>query len=216
MIRNCLPLLRKISTNRLPWLILGKGPSFARRGEIDFRQYNVFAISDTANFVDAAVVHCMDAEAMARIEPVGSPRVVVPWRPHIGYKSTEVTLMNLIASDTDDWFKPLGVKVLNWFNTDRLYSFNSSTSRLPPNPDLSIVKVKVSTAVAAFSLLTSAGIALVYCLGVDGGELYSPEFDKAHLMANGRSFGDQFQAIKNLEKNRQARLIPLLRDKLCE
>lgn len=178
-----------------PWLVLGKGPTFDRRGEVDLAAYRVLAINDTCAVVEADLVHLTDVAALGRVRDkiLGAATVVMPWHPHVDHSPGEKTLFELAAGD----------ELLSRLEAGgRLVSYNSTVARkLPKNPDLREIRVRYFSAVAAVNLLRAAGVAEIRTLGVDGGKEYASAFSHQTPLRNGRaSFDDQGKEIRSKAK----------------
>ena len=175
-----------------PWLIFGKGPSFARRKEFDLSGYKTVALNhavreqpvDVAHLIDLDVLHdcAREIEANARF-------VVMPWIPHVNCAVGDKTLGNLVRDDS-------ALRRLS--ESGRLLWYNFGTAK-SPNGEEPVVPAGWFSAEAVLNLLAMAGVRRVRSLGVDGGISYSSEFDDLAdktLLANGHeSFDRQFANI---------------------
>ena len=115
--------------------------------------------------------------------------VVLPWVPHIKNRPGGRNLGDL--TETSSMLRRLNEQ-------SRLVWYNHSRAR-QRNGDSPVVRVRFFSAVAALNLLAQAGARKVRSLGIDGGAIYSQEFDDLKtktLLANSRSsFDRQFEEI---------------------
>ncbi len=185
------------------WVLLGKGPSFSHRHDVDLRGSYTFGLNHVCRELPLDVTHAIDldvidhcADALFRHAGV----LVLPWRPHVpderwlrrlrgAVTPSEVTLETLADSHP----------VLRHFAaSDRLLWYNASSSDRPA-PDSPVVTVRYFSAVAALNLLALAGVREVRSLGIDGGTAYSEAFadldDRTRLKGPHRSFDPQFTAM---------------------
>lgn len=195
------------------WLILGKGPSFARYLELDLKPYHLFAIGDTCRFIWTDLVHFSDYEAFRRsadalriqagLDHHCAAKVVMPWHPHVKHKPHQRSLEDWLAHDSE---------LYRLHAQGRLLSYNSTVAhKMLANPDLATVRVRFFSAVAVLNILAQAGIKVVRTLGIDGGREYAGCFDKAPLGANGRaSFDVQFGEIQRTIRRHQLSCRPLV------
>jgi hypothetical protein len=187
-----------------PWLLLGKGPGFARRGAYDLRGFRTFGLNHVCREMTVDVAHAIDLDVVDQCGPRLLDRVgvlVMPWHPHVpdphrphwaprkAIAVSERTLEEIAA----------GHPVLRQLVAEqRLLWYNSSTARTH-RPDSPVVPVRFFSAVAALNLLGMAGARTVRSLGIDGGRSYSGEFadlEGVTKLAGGqRSFDLQFEEM---------------------
>jgi hypothetical protein len=174
------------------WLVLGKGPSFAKRSQYDLSQFKTISLNhavreqpvDLAHMIDADVLqHCGDA-----IEK-NAGRLVTPWYPHVNNVAGSKTLGQLC--DEIPLLRRLSEQGrLLWYNLDSAPAVHE--------PSL-VVHVKWNSAEAVLRLLAIAGARHVRSLGVDGGATYSKEFadleDKTLLKSGHADFDGQFREM---------------------
>jgi hypothetical protein len=177
-----------------PWLILGKGPSFAKFDPALAGQFRIVALNHAVREVrcDLAVMMDLDvADACGESLATNAAFVAMPWRPHVSFKPSRATLPELTQA------RP----VLQALARDgRLIAFNAESAReMPSLAGEPLTNVAFSCAEAALNLLADNGAKEVRTLGVDGGTTYADAFsdlDKKTLLANGRdSFSDQFKGF---------------------
>lgn len=182
---------------RQPWLILGKGPSFAKRDQFDLLRYCTVSLNHVLREVAVDVAHVIDVDVIADLGcsllDSNCRVLVMPWHPHLHNRPCGKTLQEF----ADD------IEALHQLNQQgRLLWYNLSTARGRPHLNSPIVDVRYFSAEAALGLLVKAGVKQVRSLGVDGGASYAGQFkdlDGKTLLANGRrSFNKQFEHIAEI------------------
>jgi hypothetical protein len=175
-----------------PWLILGKGPTFAARSQFDLTKFHLLSLNHAVREQSVALAHMIDLDVVdacgeALVEHAG--HVVLPWLPHVRNAVGTRPLAQVVP----------GHPVLRRLAAEgRLlwYDLSTAPKRYGPGP---VVRATHFSAEAAVSLLALAGVRRVRSLGVDGGVVYSSEFDDLAdrtLLANGHpAFDLQFQGI---------------------
>jgi hypothetical protein len=175
-----------------PWLILGKGPSFARRKEFDLTRFHLLSLNHAVREQPVLAAHVIDLDVIdscADILEQNARVLVMPWYPHVHNEVGNQALSDLVER----------MPVLQRFESEnRLLWYDLSTSRLRHGA-APVVEATYFSAEAALNLLAAAGVGSIRSLGIDGGSAYSSAFadlqDKT-LLANGRdSFDLQFQGF---------------------
>lgn len=175
-----------------PWLILGKGPSFSKRGQFDLGRFYTLSLNHAVRELPVTVAHMIDynvVDACGEAILKNAEYLVLPWIPHVNNRPGAHNLEELARINP----------VLRQMNAQgRLLWYNHSRAR-QRREGSPVVRVKFFSAVAALNLLAQAGVRTVRSLGVDGGASYSRDFedlaDKT-LLANRRmSFDIQFEEI---------------------
>lgn len=178
-----------------PWLILGKGPSFAKIHQYDVGQFQTVALNHAARERPVTLAHIIDADVLNHCGDAierNATALVMPWVPHINNVPTEATLEVLCER----------IPLLRQLSEQgRLLWYNLATARFV-HGDAPVVTAIWFSAEAVLNLLAAAGVRKVRSLGIDGGATYSPEFadltDKT-LLANGQNgFDGQFQEIAKI------------------
>lgn len=171
-----------------PWLLVGKGPSFAGIETRDLSAYSVMGINHVCLRVRCDIAFFTDSEAMEECRPFTQAAwVVMPWWPHERMRPGKRTAAEYGIT------RPLGV-------------FNSTMDRRR-DKRWPLVRVKYFSAVAAVNLLLAAGARTIRTAGIDGGTLYAPGFDIKHRLANGRgSFDIQLVEIEKAARKASARV----------
>lgn len=175
-----------------PWLILGKGPSFASRDRYDLGGYRLLSLNHAVREQPVLVAHAIDLNVVAACEDVlesNAGFLVMPWYPHVDNRPGSLSLDQARAD----------LPVLDRLaKAGRLLWYDLSTSRVRHGPG-PVVRASYFSAEAGLSLLALAGVRRVRTLGVDGGSDYSNCFDDLKdktLLANGRtSFDLQFEGF---------------------
>ena len=187
-----------------PWLLVGKGPTLNNREQVDFDKFNVFTLNHACTVVRSNIAHFTDYSAWLDCNSYlyeNQHNVCLPWYPHLNNRSGHLDL-NHYADNA---------ALLRWHRDEhKLFSYNSTLSRLLKNPDLPIIRVKYFSAVAGFNILAAAGIKRIFTLGIDGGTRYGKDFDPKDLLANGRAdFDVQFEEIAKTCRDRGVEFKPL-------
>lgn len=175
-----------------PWLILGKGPSFALRDQYDLSGYELLSLNHAVREQPVRIAHIIDldvVEACADVLERHAGHLVMPWYPHVKNRPGRRSLEELVP-ESPVLRRLDGQGRLLW------YDLSTGPERHGPGP---VVRATFFSAEAALSLLASAGVRRVRSLGLDGGASYSAEFDdlkEKTLLANGRtSFDLQFKGF---------------------
>lgn len=174
------------------WLILGKGPSFAKRHNYDLSRFRTVSLNHAVREQPVLVAHAIDldvVDACADVIERNAGVLVMPWVPHVKNFAGPHTLGELAARHAvlrrmDEQGRLL------WYN------LSSADQREGDSP---VVQVHSFSAEAVLNLLATAGVRHARSLGIDGGATYSNEFDdlkEKTLLANGyQSFDRQFAEI---------------------
>lgn len=189
-----------------PWLILGKGPSFAKLAGAHTEGYRLLALNhvvrerpvDIAHAIDLDVVHdCADA----LLKHAGV--VWMPAHPHVDSKPSERSLWS--------WCDEVPV-LAQLMREGRLAWYNASTWP-HPHAGSPLVDVRFFSAEAALHALALCGAKVVRSLGVDGGSRYADTFDDLAdrtLLANGHpSFDRQFEGFSRIIRRTGVQYSPL-------
>lgn len=194
-----------------PWLILGKGPTFARRAEyFPLSRYRTLGLNHTAREVACDVAHIIDLECLDDLGDSlkGTGVLVMPWHPHRGHRPQRETLADLVQR----------VPVLGHFSqTGRLLHYHLLwAEKFGSRPaDEPIVGVKDFSVQAAVNLVIGRGLRGVFTLGVDGGKDRSLEFrDLEPTVAQQVGYCRQFQELTRICRVNRAAIWPLTGDPL--
>lgn len=169
-----------------PWLIVGKGPSFIQYTNTEHiikENYYVWALNHAVDFIDAHVVSVIDDNVLDELQKeLTNEKLVIPWHPHYVSKPTKRT-----ALDSTSY--------------ENAYTYNLSTWKGRPQPNLPFVKVRYFSAEVAFRILGMLKVKEIRSIGIDGGTEYAKEFSHLKPLRNGRkSFDDQFSEINKIVK----------------
>ena len=178
-----------------PWLMLGKGPSYAKFASAATADYRLLGLNhvvrqqpvDVAHAIDLDVVHDC-AEALLQNAGV----LWMPAHPHVECKPSERPLWSWCSE----------VPVLAQLQQEgRLAWYNASTWPTP-HPASPLVDVRFFSAEAALHALALCGAKVVRSLGVDGGNRYADDFEdlrESTLLANGHpNFDRQFEGFSRI------------------
>lgn len=189
-----------------PWLIYGKGPSFAKRHAYDARHFHTLALNHAVREQRATVAHAIDLEVVdACGEAIESNAevLVLPWIPHINNVPGAYNLAELAQRHQT-------LRRMNERQRLLWYNLSSGPQKQGDSP---VVNVRFFSAEAVLNLLAQAGARRVRSLGIDGGVTYSREFDDLHektLLANGHAdFDIQFAEIAAILLNTGLDYAPL-------
>ena len=168
----------KSTTLSRPWLIVGKGPSFDRIGEINLNDYHVIGLNHVMFKIPCLLGHAIDMDVYYPSQhPFMCRYLVTPWEPHVNCNPCGKSLFGMSYSGE----LVLEVPAL-WYNSSR-----SKPIMIKSGP---VVRVRGFSGVAVVNLLASAGVKEVFTVGVGGGTKYSCQFDRKTLLANGRTSFD--------------------------
>jgi hypothetical protein len=192
-----------------PWLILGKGPSFAAYSPDRTSRYRTLALNHVAREVRCDAALMMDWDVFANCSTAllaNAGFVLMPWHPHVDFRPAAETLEHFIAQNRD---------LARLDAERRLVVFNAETARaLPALAGEALTPIKFFSAEAALNILAAGGAREVRTLGVDGGTAYSPDFadlDSVTRLANSRpDFNAQFRKFaETLRRHPQLLFGPL-------
>ncbi|MGK2915727.1 MAG: glycosyltransferase [Porticoccaceae bacterium] len=183
---------RQLDFNRKPWLVLGKGPTFGKVGQVDLDQYFVCTLNHVIREVPADLAHIIDLDVVQDCADAiyrNAKTLVLPFYPHVNCRPTTKSIKEFLGE----------IPVLRKLASEgRLVWYNLATSKKKEG-DSPTVAVKFFSAEAALNLLASIGVKVVRSLGVDGGTNYSNDFadlsEKTRLANGHESFDKQFAGI---------------------
>jgi hypothetical protein len=191
-----------------PWLLLGKGPTFALHGQLDLSAYHLFGLNHVVRELAVDVAHAIDldvAAACADALRTNCRWLMMPRRPHVNFKPADGLL--------EDFFDDVPV-LAELSEQGRLVWYDLCNS--PPVGDGPVIRVRWFSSEAALSVLAVSGVKTIRSLGVDGGRGYSPSFaDLEHstMLANGHpSFDRQFAEMEAIVKENELDYAPLTDD----
>lgn len=189
-----------------PWCVLGKGPSFRRRGEIEglAQRYQLLGLNHVCREQAVHVTHVIDANVLDEVPGIWSRTgyLVMPWHPHVDFRPSPRTLAEFAREHA----------VLGRLEREeRLLWYNASTWQGAPRNGSPKVKVVWFSAEAAVRLLAMAGVTEVRTLGIDGGSRYADDFKDLPPFRGGHtSFDLQTAEIRKTVEEFGLRYGPLL------
>ena len=174
-----------------PWLMLGKGPTFSRRGEFPLGDYNLIGLNNVVAEQRLDVAHIIDIDVVEKVADAlrGNCRhVVMARRPHVRFRAGDRLL--------EDYFDELPV-LRELDGEGRLVWYNPDTS--PPVGSSRSIGVSFFSSEAAMNILGEMGVKHVRTLGIDGGSSYGDEFKDVPELRNGLpSFDAQFRQLEDI------------------
>jgi hypothetical protein len=174
-----------------PWLILGKGPTFARIKEVNLGDYSTLALNHVVREQKVDVAHIVDIDV---IEALGQSLVenctwlIMPRTPHVKCFASEYLRL-------EDWINCIPtLREVEKQGKLVTYSF----SHEPVSDDPWAIICRYFSSEAALGILARLGAKEVRSLGVDGGRNYSKTFQDLQdtLLVNSQpSFDLQFDEL---------------------
>lgn len=201
------------------WLILGKGPSFARLDGLDTRGMLRFGLNHVVREAPVDVFHCIDIEVIGHCGEAieaNAGIAVLPWAPH--------ERRRLLPFSAYEEFLPSGLVLPAYLprfavlrrlaEQGRLYWYNLRTApRRLRRPEAPITPARGFSASAATALLAESGVRHIRTLGIDGGRRYAGRFQdltETTLLAGGQAdYNSQFAALADLRRRCGLDLGPL-------
>ncbi|MEY2468504.1 MAG: hypothetical protein QOF21_1202 [Actinomycetota bacterium] len=174
-----------------PWLLLGKGPTFARFDEVDTSGFLRITLNHVVQRVDTDIAHLVDLDVLADCADrlLSSARfVVMPRYPHFETGPQELPLEGLferfpVLAELDRQGR------LIWYNLE----YSAPVGGAP------VLTLRSFASEPAMQILGRLGVKTVRTLGIDGGIHYSAAFDAnaATRLVNGvPSFDEQFVYLR--------------------
>jgi hypothetical protein len=173
------------------WLILGKGPSFARLGGYQTSRFSVIALNHVVRELPVEVASAIDLDVVADCAAslrANARYLLMPRYPHLRGNARGRPLESFFAE----------IPILRELSdAGRLVWYNLTTG--PSVPGSPVIRCGYFSAEVIVNLLGTMGARTVRTLGVDGGTTYAQRFadlnDRTRL-ANGQpSFDLQFRGI---------------------
>jgi hypothetical protein len=162
-----------------PWLVLGKGPTFAKIGNYDLRDFFLLGLNHVVREQPVDILHIIDVSVFDAVKDdiKNAKYVVVPWFPHIDYR---LPLVKRTFHRAGDHPLPYWIErepVLKELDaSQRLLWYDASTSSTRAPQASAVVPVVAFSSTAAINLLALAGVRTIRSLGIDGGQNYSKAF----------------------------------------
>ena len=86
------------SSNELPWLVIGKGPSFNKIKSVDLQDYQTIALNHSVKEVSCDIFHLIDLDVLNGIEDFADLNAkfdLMPYYPHVNNRASEKSLNDL-------------------------------------------------------------------------------------------------------------------------
>ena len=181
-----------------PWLMLGKGPTFARRGEFDLSGFNRIGLNHVARELPVDIAHLIDLDvlpAIAKALPQNAQWLLMPRYPHVNCRPDANRPLESFFDEHP---------VLRDFDArGRLVCYDLRNKTCPVRGEGAPIKVRFFSSEAALRILARLGAKVVRTLGIDGGRSYSTAFRDAEgtRLANAQpSFDLQFGQFDQIVK----------------
>lgn len=188
------------------FLVLGKGPTYARRSEFDESSYVTVSLNHVVADGPVDIAHMIDfdvAETCAESIAANARWLLMPRHPNIAFRPAILTLDELIRH----------VPALARLEEEgRIVCYDLVS------PDAERTGVQVSaryfSSEAAVDLAGHLGASRIATLGIDGGTSYAGTFsalDSTTRLANGQpSFSIQFEQLETIARRHGLRIEPLV------
>jgi hypothetical protein len=191
--------LQQVRFDSRPWLLLGKGPTFGRRGEFDLAQFQLVALNHVVRELPVAIAHVIDVDVLAACAdalPRNAQWLVLPRYPHVANKPDP-------ARPLESFFASHPV-LQDFAGRGRLVWYDLQSKSCPVRGTAPPIQVRFFSSEAALQLVARLGARTVRSLGIDGGRSYGSAFaDVAQqtLLANGQpSFDLQFRELDRIAR----------------
>jgi hypothetical protein len=194
-----------------PWLVLGKGPTFAKIKEVDLQQYNTFALNHVVRETKVDVAHIIDIDV---VEPLGTSLLenckwlIMPRIPHVKCFASEYMTLA-------DWLKCIPV-LQEADEQGKLITYSFSHEAVDQDPWT--VTARYFSSEAALGILARMGVKKIRSLGIDGGKNYSKNFEdlKDTLLVNSQpNFDLQFEQLEAIAQQFDIDYAPLFQPALA-
>jgi hypothetical protein len=188
-----------------PWLLLGKGPSFAKRADHDLASYNTMSLNHVVLEQDVDVAHILDWEVGEAVADALADRarlVLMPRHPNISFRPSALPLEELL---------PYLPALQELDEQGRLVVYaRAGVDDSAAGPH---IRVQYFSAEAALDVIGHLGAREVRTLGIDGGTAYAQAFEQstpASRLANGQpSFDRQSRLLRETATRHRLRLSSL-------
>jgi hypothetical protein len=189
-----------------PWLLLGKGPTFERRGQFPLGEYNTLGLNHVVREVELDVAHIIDIDVVGDCADALADNcgwLLMPLYPHV--ESTESNRR------LDDYFDDYPI-LRKLDERGRLVWYNLYGGR--PEGQSPVIASRGFSSEAALQILAVMGVKTVRSLGIDGGRSYARTFrelEDSTLLANGEpAFDMQFARLQTIVEERGLDYEPLV------
>lgn len=180
-------------------IVIGKGPTFSAADRWIANRPHAVSVGLNhvveRRYVDIA--HAIDLDVLDQVPHAlwfrNCACVVMPWRPHVGFRPTDDTLQQLAGTHP----------VLRRLHTEhRLAYYNLSTAMTygyPDRPTTPDISCSTFSGEAVCRLLHHLGRPTIHTAGIDGGRTYHAAFGNLTPLQNGRdSFDSQAARLQQI------------------
>lgn len=188
------------------WLIVGKGPTFARRSAFDLAQYNTFALNHVVREIRTDVAHIIDVDVVRDCGDAlydNCRWLMMPRQPHVEFSPTEKRL--------EHFFDELPV-LQKLSEENRLVWYNFRTGN--PVGSSPTINGRYFSTGPAVDILGRFGVKRIWTLGIDGGRQKSEEFlneKNRYLLLNSQdTYSLQFKDFEELGTKHGIDITPLV------
>ncbi len=200
-----------------PWLVIGKGPSFARRGEFDLSSFRTLGLNDVAREQKVDILHLIDLSVLDRLDADALKNfqvLLMPWYPHEDYRlPLSDKVFHRPSGQNLAWHASRHPLLKQLEGERRLFWYDASSAPACGPGSHPQVRVGTFSAAAAVNLLARAGVRKIRTLGVDGGRAYEKSFsdlERVSLLDAGQvSYDLQFSDIARTIHEQGTDLAPL-------
>jgi hypothetical protein len=187
-----------------PWMILGKGPTFACHRQHDLSAYYLLGLNHVVRELRVDLAHAIDIDVVrhcAEHLETNCRFLLMPRHPHAKHRPglpleayfEEIPLLRALAEQGR----------LVWYNL----------KNMSPHGDSPVVQARFFSVEAALDILGLMGVRKVRSLGIDGGQGYSRQFQDLQastMLANGQdTFDHEFQEISRIAQRHGIDYAPL-------
>lgn len=201
-------------------LLLGKGPTFAKRSRYDLEKFDLtIGLNHVVREMPVDLAHIIDLEVVEHCGQAlyeNAEFLVMPWIPHIRRKLpfSEQTLSFKPGSmNLDECCEQ--IPLLGKLRSEgRLLYYNLGTAPADRTvPGIWVLPPASFSAAVVLQMMAYAGVRYVRTLGIDGGSGYAGQFDDlketTHLAAGQASYDAQFSEIARVIMNADMDFSPL-------
>ena len=190
-----------------PWLILGKGPTFAKLNQVNLAQYNTLSLNHVVRELKVNVSHIIDIDVIESCSAELKSNcdwLIMPRRPHVSNRPSEILTI-------EDWKNSIPI-LRELDEAGKLICYDLALGEPARTP--SEIEVHYFSSEAALGILARMGVKTIRSLGVDGGRKYSKTFvdlDSETKLVNGQpSFDLQFEKLEKIAEEHQLDYGPLV------
>jgi lipopolysaccharide biosynthesis glycosyltransferase len=176
-----------------PWLILGKGPTYSKIGDINLFEYNTLSLNHVVREQKVNIAHIIDidvVESCASYLKSNCDWLIMPMHPHVSNRPSEILTL-------EDWKNSIPI-LAELDRQNKLIWYDLSLGEKAQTA--SEIEVHYFSSEAALGILAKMGVKTIRSLGVDGGKKYSKTFldlDTETKLANGQpTFDLQFEKLE--------------------